>query len=54
MEKIFSNTYDGIAILTLDGGWIKVNDIFCDILVYNRDELFNMNIENIVLGKIWL
>ncbi|ALJ06236.1 histidine kinase [Pseudalgibacter alginicilyticus] len=47
-EKIFNNTYNGIAILTLDGDWIKVNDSICDLFGYSRHELFNMNIENII------
>ena len=48
LEKIFNNTYNGIAILTLDGHWIKVNDSICDLFGYTRHELFNMNIENII------
>lgn len=48
LEKIFNNTYNGIAILTLDGHWIKVNDSVCNLLGYTRHELFNMNIDNIV------
>ncbi|WP_295982765.1 sensor histidine kinase [uncultured Algibacter sp.] len=48
LEKIFNNTYDGIAILTLDGDWIKVNDSVCELFGYARNELFNMNIENII------
>jgi PAS domain S-box-containing protein len=48
LEKIFNNTYDGIAILTLDGDWVKVNDSVCDLFGYTRHELFNMNIENII------
>lgn len=48
LEKIFNNTYNGIAILTLDGNWIKVNDSICELFGYTRHELFNMNIENII------
>lgn len=48
LEKIFNNTYNGIAILTLDGDWIKVNDSICELFGYTRHELFNMNIENII------
>lgn len=50
-EKIFNNTYDGIAILTLDGDWIKVNDSICDLFGYTRIELFNMKIENIIFRE---
>tara|TARA_R110002049_G_scaffold293731_1_gene478929 strand:+ start:7245 stop:8354 length:1110 start_codon:yes stop_codon:yes gene_type:complete len=48
LEKIFNNTYNGIAILTIDGDWIKVNDSICELFGYTRHELFNMNIENII------
>jgi PAS domain S-box-containing protein len=48
LEKIFNNTYNGIAILTLDGDWIKVNDSICELFGYSRHELYNMKIENIV------
>ena len=51
LEKIFNNTYDGIVILTLDGDWIKVNDSICELFGYTRNELFNMNIENIVFRE---
>ncbi|TNJ44662.1 PAS domain S-box protein [Tamlana fucoidanivorans] len=50
-EKIFNNTYDGIVILTLDGDWIKVNDSVCELFGYTRNELFNMDIQNIVFRE---
>lgn len=48
LEKIFNNTYNGIAILTLDGDWIKVNDSLCDMLGYTKHELYNMSTDSIV------
>ncbi|MDO6758612.1 PAS domain S-box protein [Tamlana sp. 2_MG-2023] len=51
LESIFNNTYNGIAILTLDGDWIKVNDSVCELFGYTRLELFNMNIENIIFRE---
>ncbi|GAL91110.1 sensor histidine kinase [Jejuia pallidilutea] len=48
LEKIFNNTYNGIAILTLDGDWIKVNNSMCEMLGYTKHELYNMKIENII------
>lgn len=48
LEKIFNNTYNGIAILTLDGDWIKVNDSMCDMLGYTKNELYNMKMETII------
>ncbi|AUS05999.1 sensor histidine kinase [Pseudotamlana carrageenivorans] len=51
LERIFNNTYNGIAILTLDGDWIKVNDSVCELFGYSRQELFNMNIENVIFRE---
>jgi len=48
LERIFNNTYNGIAILNLEGDWLKVNDSVCDLFGYTRTELFNMNIDNII------
>jgi PAS domain S-box-containing protein len=42
-EERFRGTFEqaavGMAHLTLDGQWIQVNQRFCDILGYERDEL---------------
>ena len=48
LERIFNNTYNGIAIVNLDGDWLKVNESVCEILGYTRWELFNMDINNII------
>lgn len=48
LEHIFNSTYNGIAIVNLDGDWLKVNDSICDILGYSKSELFNMDISNII------
>lgn len=48
LEKIFNSTYNGIVILNFDGDWLKVNDSICDMLGYSRNELFNMDIQNII------
>jgi len=48
LEHIFNNTYNGIAIVNLDGDWLKVNDSVCHIFGYSRWELFNMNTSNII------
>lgn len=48
LEKIFNNTYNGIAILTLDGDWIKVNDSMSNMLGYSKNELYNMKMEDII------
>jgi len=51
LERIFNNTYNGIAIVSLDGNWLKVNESICDIFGYTRWELFNMDIDNIVYAQ---
>ncbi len=48
LDTIFNNTHSGIAIINLDGQWLKVNDTVCDLLGYTRNELFNMNFQDIV------
>jgi PAS domain S-box-containing protein len=47
LEHIFNSTYNGIAIVNLDGDWLKVNDSICDILGYSKSDLFNMDISTI-------
>ncbi|WP_178983500.1 sensor histidine kinase [Winogradskyella helgolandensis] len=51
LERTFNNTYNGIAIVNLDGNWLKVNESICDIFGYTRWELFNMDINNIVYAQ---
>ena len=51
LERTFNNTYNGIAIVNLDGNWLKVNESVCDIFGYTRWELFNMDIDNIVYAE---
>lgn len=48
LEHIFNSTYNGIAIVNLDGDWLKVNDSICHILGYSKSDLFNMDISNII------
>ena len=48
LEKIFNNVSNGIAILGLDGEWLKVNNFMCSLLGYTKDEIFNMNIKDIL------
>lgn len=48
LDRVFNNTYNGIAIVNLEGNWLKVNDSVCDLLGYTRWELFNMDIHNII------
>ncbi|WP_299111182.1 sensor histidine kinase [uncultured Winogradskyella sp.] len=48
LDRVFNNTYNGIAVVNLDGNWLKVNESVCDLFGYTRPELFNMDINNIV------
>ena len=48
LDRIFNNTYNGIAIVNLEGNWLKVNESVCDLLGYTRWEIFNMDIDNII------
>lgn len=48
LEHIFNSPYNGIAIVNLDGDWLKINDSICHILGYSKSELFNMDISNII------
>jgi PAS domain S-box-containing protein len=48
LDRVFNNTYNGIAVVSMDGNWLKINDSVCDIFGYSRSELFNMDIDNIV------
>ena len=48
LDRVFNNTYNGIAVVNLDGSWLKVNESVCDLLGYTRWDLFNMDINNII------
>jgi PAS domain S-box-containing protein len=48
LDRVFNNTYNGIAVVSMDGNWLKINDSVCDIFGYTRPELFNMDIDNMV------
>ena len=51
-EKRFSATFHqagvGIAQMSVDGAFLLVNDRFCEIVGYRRDELRNLNIQQII------
>jgi len=51
LERTFNNTYNGIAIVNLNGNWLKVNESVCEVFGYTRWELFNMDINNIVYAQ---
>lgn len=47
-DAIFENVNSGIALIDLDGNFIKVNRRFCGFLDYEIDELLKMNCSSIV------
>lgn len=51
LERVFNNTYNGIAVVSLDGNWLKVNESVCDLFGYTRWEIFNMDIDNIIYAE---
>ena len=42
-QKIFENTTEGIAICSLTGEFLQVNQILCEFLGYSEAELLNLN-----------
>jgi PAS domain S-box-containing protein len=48
LDRVFNNTYNGIAVVSMDGNWLKMNEAVSDIFGYTKSELFNMDIDNIV------
>ena len=48
LDRVFNHTYNGIAVVSMEGYWLKMNKSVCDIFGYTRSELFNMDIDNIV------
>ena len=54
-RDIFEQAAVGICYLSLDGGYIKVNNKFCSMVGYTEEELHNMNFVDITypedLGK---
>ncbi|MCB0399206.1 MAG: PAS domain S-box protein [Winogradskyella sp.] len=48
LDRVFNNTYNGIAVVSMDGDWLKMNEAVSDIFGYTKSELFNMDINNIV------
>ncbi|WP_321313775.1 CheR family methyltransferase [Halarcobacter sp.] len=49
--KLFENTFEqaavGIAHVSLNGDWLKVNQKLCDILSYTKEELLDLTFQDI-------
>jgi PAS domain S-box-containing protein len=50
-RAIFEQAVVGMVQGELDGGWIRVNDRFCEILGYTRQELLRVDFQDILLPE---
>jgi PAS domain S-box-containing protein len=41
----------GMALISIEGNWLKVNDAICNILGYTKSELLNLNFQDIVYSE---
>ena len=46
-QSTFENAAVGIAVLSLEGRWLRVNQKLCDVLGYAREELLEMTFQEI-------
>ncbi|HFT7392695.1 TPA: PAS domain S-box protein [Aeromonas hydrophila] len=46
-RTIFERAGVGIAMVAPDGGWLRVNDAFCQIVGYSQDELLKLTFQDI-------
>ncbi|OCX51577.1 hypothetical protein BEL04_16265 [Mucilaginibacter sp. PPCGB 2223] len=46
-RSAFENATIGMALVSLDGKWMKVNHVLCDLLGYTRDELMGLTFQDI-------
>ena len=46
-RSIFENASIGMAILSLEGQWLRVNQALCEIVGYPQSELLNLNFQKI-------
>ena len=47
LRLIHDNAPIGMAIVSLDGSWINVNNKLCDIVGYSKEELENLTIQDV-------
>ncbi len=50
-RKYFEVPLIGVAIVDPSGQWLEVNDKFCDMVGYSRDELLDMKWQDITLAE---
>ncbi|MEM5564012.1 PAS domain S-box protein [Psychroserpens sp. AS72] len=44
-ENIFTHAHGGIAIVSLEGKWLKVNKSICELFGYTEDELYSFSFQ---------
>ncbi len=47
LPDVFNHAYHGIAIVGLDGKWIKVNKSICDLFGYTESDLLDLTFQDI-------
>ena len=50
LRVILSSTHDGFALFELGGRFVEVNDAYCRLVGYTRDELLGMNVRDVDVG----
>jgi two-component system, cell cycle sensor histidine kinase and response regulator CckA len=54
-ERLYRSTFDaapvGIVHVGLDGRWLRVNQRFCDLLGYSREELQQMAVQELIQSE---
>nr|WP_321222087.1 PAS domain S-box protein [uncultured Psychroserpens sp.] len=46
-ENIFTHAHGGIAIVSLEGNWVKVNKSVCKLFGYSEEELYNYSFQEL-------
>lgn len=46
-ENIFTHAHGGIAIVSLEGNWVKVNDSICKLFGYTEEELYKLSFQEL-------
>ena len=53
-RAVFERNNDGITVADLEGRYVMVNDIFCRMTGYSRDELLKMRVHDLLPGHVKL
>ena len=50
VQAILASTHDGFALFELGGRFLDVNDAYCRLVGYSREELLGMNVRDVDVG----